>query len=182
MPHTFVPVHIRPHLVSFLFREFKPEKCTIEGAEITVAKLSTKSPVGKTIRLYMEKTYKKPVCDTTPLIYLKVEEHLKKTGIYKYPDGRSSYLFLPKEGQEYLNDHLEGLFETALMYSIYSWHKSNSDQGINDAIVSFLTEFNLEEYNYTILGIRRDYYRKRKAGYFENKVAYNPFNGKVETL
>ena len=182
MPHTLVPVHIRPHLVSFLFREFKAQNHVYEGKKIKVAKLTTASPLGKVLRMYMEKTYKKPVCDKSSQIFLKVAEYVHPSGSIEYPDGRSCFLQLPKAGELFLNNYLELNFETALMYSIHSWSESKTGQGINEVIISFLEKYNLEEYNYTILGIRRDYYRKRRAGYFNPSVHFNPLSNTVEAV
>lgn len=181
MPHTFVPVHIRPHLISFLFREFKPEEATVYGKRETVAKVSTLSPLGKILRLCMEKTYKKPLCDKTGHIFLKVGAKVTFSRDLKYTDGRSSFLVLPEPGQQFLNDHLETLFETASMFFIHSWHQKKGDESLDTGILTFFDKYDLEEFDFNVLRIRRDYYRKLKAGYFQSAVCVNPTTHHVTT-
>lgn len=180
MPHQLVPVSIKPHLIPFLFKEFEAVLDSSSGIQINVAKHTIQSPMGKILRSLMQISHKKVPCDTIPQIFLKVQEKYKYTGIFHFADGRTGFLYLPEEAQGFLNEHLQKLFDISLMNSIHSWSKSNTDQGINDAIVSFLETYNLEEYNYTLLGIRRDYYRKRKARYFESSVFYNTMSNKIE--
>lgn len=182
--HTLVPANIKPHLVPFLFRELKPVSVLHENKVVIAAKVTNETPLGVSIRLLLEKSNQKPDCDTSGTIFLRVYEkptvpkYLK--GAFRYADGRSSFLFLPEAGQVFLNKYLEKSFETALMYHVHSWAQKNGEQGINEGIIIFLSEYDLEEYGATADSVRRDYYRKKNAGYFEGNVTVNPITLQLE--
>lgn len=186
MSHTLVPVHIKPHLVPFLFKEFKAVDCNVDGKTIKAVKVTTFTHLGRIIRMLLEKTYTKPSCDKLPQIFLQVEEAPTTQAFlrphFKYVDGRSSFLKLPESGQLILNGELERSFENACMFYIYCWHENNKDQGIKKGIIKFLEKFNLEEYDKTVTSIRRDFYRKLKSGYFVGNIQFNPISQRIETF
>ena len=186
MPHTLVPVSIKPHLVPFLFKEFKAVDCVVDGREVKAVKVTTYTSLGKFIRLLLEKTYTKPSCDKSTEIFLQVGEAPKLQAFlrphYKYVLGETSYLKLPAAGQEFLNSYLQLIFETAMLFYIYSWHEKKGDDGIEPGIIKFLSKYNLEEFNYSIISIRRDYYRKLKSGYFIGNIQFNPITQCIETF
>jgi len=185
MSHTLVPVHIKPHLVPFLFKEFKAVDCLLDGKTVKAAKVTNFTTLGKFIRLLLEKTYTAPSCDKLPQLFLQVEEAPKIQSFlrphYKFVDGRSSFLQLPEAGQEFINSYLELIFETAMMFYINSWHEKKGEDGIEPGILKFLSKYNLEEFDYSIISIRRDYYRKLKSGYFIGNIQFNTITQRIET-
>jgi len=186
MSHALVPVHIKPHLVPFLFKEFKAVDCVIDGIAVKAVKVTNHTSLGKFIRLLLEKTYTKPSCDKSTQLFLQVGETPKLQaylrGHYRYVSGEASFLKLPSAGQEFLNSYLQLIFETAMMYYIYSWNEKKGNDGIEPGIIKFLSKYNLEEFNYSIISIRRDYYRKLKSGYFVGNIQFNPLTQRIETF
>ena len=186
MPHALVPVTIKPHLIPFLFMELKPLVISRNNKQTVVAKVTNETSLGIFLRLLMKKTYKKNECDESRTIFLRVRENaripsdLKNT--YSYPVGVFSYLYLPEEGQNFLNEHLEKKFNTAIMFYIHSWREKKGSQSIDEGILNFLDKYQLEEYNYTTSRIRREYYRKLESGYFDGKVVFNPVSNELEIL
>lgn len=182
--HTLIPAYIKPHLVPFLFKELKSVETVYEGEKIVAAKVTNETALGISIRLLLEKCNKKPTCDIGLTIFLQVQEepqvpvYLK--GMYRYADGRSSYLYLPTAGQNFLNKYLEKSFETSLMYYIHSWHQKEGESGINEGVITFLQKYNLEEHGYKADSVRRTYYRKLKKGYFEANISINPITMELE--
>jgi len=183
MSHTLLPIHIKPHLVPFMFKKLKCVEYFENGVLHKAVKVTMHTAIGKLIRLLVEKSHRMVVCDKTPQIILKLEDSPKIEGLkgdaYKYEDIRSSLCYLPAAGEEFLNEYLEDQLEIALMHFINSWHQNKGDEGIDVAILLFLEKYNLEEYGYKVRNIRRDYYRKKQAGFFEPLVQYDPVCYKV---
>ena len=183
MSHTMLPIHIKPHLIPFMFKKLKCVEYFENGVKLKAVKVTTHTAIGKLIRLLVEKTNKMVVCDKTPQIILKLEDQPKTRGVmaqaYQYEDIRSSFCCLPEAGVELLNEYLEDQLQIALMHFINSWHLKKGHEGIDIAIILFLENYNLEEYGYTVTNIRRDYYRKKSAGFFESLVQFDPLGYKV---
>lgn len=183
MQHTLLPIHIKPHLVPFFFRKFQFAEYIHEGRKINAAKITNHSSLGRFIRLLLEKSERKVKCDKSSQIFLLVTNYAKPLGLmksaYKYEDGRTGFLYLPEAGEKLINETLQEEFETASMYYIHSRHKSNSTESLDDIILDFFNKYNLEELDFDILRVRRDYYRKVKQGYFRAKVFYDPLTQSV---
>lgn len=52
MSHTFLPIHIKPELIPFLFKKLKYVECDVDGARVKAVKVSTHTAIGKFIRLF----------------------------------------------------------------------------------------------------------------------------------
>ncbi len=185
MPHSLIPFTIKPHLVPFLFNELKLVETKNGDKKVSAAKVTCDTVLGRIIRLLLKPTDKKPLCDISHQTFLLVHEQpITKSLLDKdYPhlDGRSSFLYLPKSGEEFINAHLDHIFKTAHLFYIHSWSEKKGDEGIDIGIVKFLSKYNLEEFNFNISRIRRDYYRKRQSGYFDTMVFYNPISNILES-
>jgi len=184
MPQTLIPVHIKPHLVPFLFKKLKCVECTYEGRAVKAAKVGNNNTLGRIVRLLLEKSQQKVNCDKTSQTFFLVQDYAKPVGlmknVYKYEDGRSGFLFIPPAGEMLINEYLEEEFETASMYFIHARHQAEGEGSLDSAIVEFFEKYDLEEFNYNILRIRRAYYRKLESGYFRARVKYNPISNKLE--
>src|SRR5699024_2867185 len=96
MQHSIIPLFIKPHLVPFLFKELKCEIMVYEGKKIKAARVDNRTHFGRIIRLLLEKSDRKPKCDTTCQNYLIVSNRAVTPQIFgedfKQADGRSSFL------------------------------------------------------------------------------------------
>lgn len=184
MPQTLIPVHLKPHLVPFLFKKLKCVDTVYEGREVKAAKVNNKTSFGRFVRLLLEKSQQKVKCDKSSQTFFLVQEYAKPVGLmksgYKYEDGRAGFLTLPPAGELLINEYLEEEFETASMFFIHARHQAEGDKSLDSAIIDFFEKYNLEEFNYNIPRIRRAYYRKLESGYFAAKVLYNPLSNKLE--
>ena len=178
MARQLVPIHIKSHLVPFLFREFDKIDAVYVGRKVVAAYVTNHSVIGRMVSLLLKPSQKKPTCDKKQQIFLSVAEapnyRLEFENIYSRVDGRSQFVFMPDEGSELINANLELLFEACLMNYINGWHEKKGSEGIDIGIVKFCERYDLEEYNYNVLRIRRDYYRKLNSGYFNARVTQNP--------
>lgn len=184
MPSTVIPVKIKPHLIPFLFKELKMEEITHEGEKVKAVKVDNYTYFGRFIRLLIEKSSKKIKCDEPPQILFIIANDPRLSAFmnkdYVSADGRGAFLCLPKSGEQLINEYLQQKFDIACMFFIFSRHQTGAEDPLNKIIEDFLVQYNLEEFDYDISAVRRDYYRKLKSGYFSSKVNFNTLTNRIE--
>lgn len=173
MPHL-LPVTIKPHLIPFLYKEFKGVEATYYNQKVKAVKISSKSNLGKIINLLVEKSHIKPQCDTTAPIFFLIQDRTRRPSyegnIMNYADGRNSYLMLPELGVKIINEILSTNFDIAINSFIEGWEKKKGKEGVLDAIMELSNDYQLFEFGFTIAGIRRKYYRWMKEKQKMNSV------------
>ncbi len=184
MSQTLIPIHIKPHLIPFLFKKLKCVDCEYEGKRVKAAKVTNSTSLGRFVRILLEKSQQKVNCDKRAQTFFLVSERAKTLPVmrteYKYEDGRNGFLFMPPAGELLVNEYLEEEFDTAIMFFIHARHQAEGERSLDSAIIEFFEEYDLEEFNFNILRIRRAYYRKLESGYFKAMVKYNPISNKLE--
>lgn len=166
MSRSIVPVLIRPHLVPFFFKEFEGIESFYLNNKVKAARISTGKPLGKIIRLMIQKTNHPEKIDKFQMFLSIQDREYSKVffgQVYKCANGSNSFLKLPPSGVELINDHLEDIFRTALIYFIEGHCKYNSKAEICRAVDYFLIEYDLYETGFGIESLRRYYYRVMTA-------------------
>lgn len=162
MSRSVVPVLIRPHLVPFFFKEFEGTEALYLNKRVKAAKISTSKPLGKFIRLLLEKTPVPEQIDKFHM-YLSVQDREGSNEFfgqfYKCANGTNSFLKLPEAGALLINDHLEDIFRTSMVYFVEGHTKHNPKAQVRQAIDYFLIEYDLYEEGFGIESLRRYYYR-----------------------
>lgn len=175
MSRSTVPVHIHPHLVPFFFEEFEGIEALYLNKSVKAAKISTSKPLGKILRLLIEKS-DSPVKAEKFHMYLSIQdrEQSKKFfgQFYKYESGKNSFLRLPEEGAKLINDHLESVFRTSMIYFIEGHITENEFGEVRHAIDLFLLKYDLYEHSFENESVRRYYYRVIGSGYFLKKMQH----------
>lgn len=88
---------------------------------------------------------------------------------YKCTSGKNSFLSLPKEGADLINEYLENVFRSSMIYFIEGHIAENEDGQIRKAIDMFLVKYELYEHGFETESLRRYYYRIMENGYFLKK-------------
>lgn len=161
MYRSIVPVNIRPHLVPFLYTEFEGIEADYLNGKVKAAKVSTRTTLGKIIRLLAEKS-ETPLKAQKYNVYLSVRNNESTAffgSVYKFESGTYSFLRLPDEGCKLLNDHLEDVFKNTLISFILGYAVKNELGDVTQAINVFLDSFNLREFGFSEPTIRRMYNR-----------------------
>ncbi len=175
MSRSTVPVQIRPHLVPFFFEEFEGIEALYLNKRVKAARISTKKPLGKFLRLLMEKS-DAPERPEKFHMYLSIQDREYSKDffgqIYKCASGKNSFLKLPAEGSKLINDHLENIFRTSMIYFIEGHIAENESGQIRKAIDIFLMKYDLYENGFEVESIRRYYYRVIGDGYFLKKMQH----------
>lgn len=160
--NSYVPINIRPHLVSFFFKE-------VEGEEIHYLKFRSKSFVmqqssalNAIIRIVLVTT-DIPVKPSDLSLLLTIneanDEKIFSGTMYQLASGQSNFLKVPPEANKILNDLLEDVFYISFTYYVLGHIENSSKACITEAIRSFMDKYELLEHGFDIERLRRHYYR-----------------------
>jgi hypothetical protein len=163
---SVVPILIRQHLVPFFFKESEGEEFNYAGKRGKSVLFSPMvSTVGRIIRLLMIKSGKALKVDNFNL-YLCISDTgngKKYQGqFYKHESGRNSFLMLPEDANNDINDLLEDIFRMSFISYINGCVENNDDAVIRFAIDKFIDKYDLLEFGFSNETLRRLYYREKK--------------------
>lgn len=178
---SVVPISIRPHLVPFFFNECQGKEVSYANRKVKAALFSPQfSSLGRMIRLLMVKAGRPLLVDNFNLYMSIVEEGKSKRyqgHFYKFENGRNSFLQLPPETTEDINDLMEDLFRMSFVSYVNGCIENNSEACVVLAINKFIDKYDLLECGFSNETLRRLYYRERKtnkiACRFQNKKSPN---------
>lgn len=162
---TLAPINIKPHLVSFFFKEGKGKEQVFMKKRVKPLIFHKTSSLARLIRTIMEKS-NQPFEVEHFNVFLEVNETASKTyrgTIYKQVSGVNSFLKLPEEANRDINDLLEDIFRMSMVaYVNGAVENSNNDAEIVAAINRFIDKYDLLEFGFNLSQIRRDYYRNKE--------------------
>lgn len=157
---THVPVHIKPHLVAFFFKEMEGDEINYLNFRAKAVKLNFSSSINKFLRIALAKV-DIPVRLTNLHMLLSISDWGEYQGtIYNLEDGNKYFLALPEEVNADVNELLDDVFRIAFVYYV-SGHVENSEfPCVVRAINTFIEMYDLDEFGFDIAGLRRYYYRE----------------------
>lgn len=163
---SIVPIIIRNHLVPFFFKESDGKEASYGNRKVKAVLFSpTVSSVGRVIRLLMVKSGKPLNIDNFNL-YLTISDDgngKRYSGqFYKHESGRNSFLMLPKEANDDINDLLEDIFRLSFISYMNGCIENNDDAVVTQAIDKFIDKYELLEFGFSNDTLRRLYYREKK--------------------
>jgi hypothetical protein len=175
---SIVPVQIRPHLIPFFFQEFDGEEASYLNKKVTAVKISTKSSLGKMMRLFMMKV-EKPTRVQHYQLYLSVADNPDgkeyEGSYFKYESGTNSFLELPADVNKEINNLLEDIFRISFIFFVDGYMqegKPNITQGIN----KFIDKYELLEFGFCNEKLRQLYYRERDKNRRLSRLQNRPAN------
>jgi hypothetical protein len=159
-----VPVQIRKHLIPFFFKEFEGEQQTYLEKEVTAIKISSRSSLGKLIRMFTIKA-ETPAQTRFYQLYLSVEEtpegKVLEGTAYSFESGTNSFLQLPQDATKVINELMEDIFRISFIYYVDGYMKDDSSR-LSDAIYKFIDMYDLLECGFDFEAMRQLYYREKK--------------------
>jgi len=175
MSRSTVPVKIQRHLVPFFFQEFEGIESVYLNKKVKAAKITTNKPIGKIIRLLMEKPEGSgPIKVDKFWMFLSIQDRERSKdffgNMYKCVNGSNSFLKLPEAGTRLLNEYLEDIFRTSLVSYIEGHMADNSKAEVRRGIDLFLVKYDLYEEGFGIESLRRYYYRVMEEGHFLKRL------------
>lgn len=158
MTHT--PIQIRPHLVSFFFKEIDGEEVHYLNTRAKSVKLYFSSSINKLLRLLLSKTDYPVRLDTHYMLLTISNKNEYKGSIYKIDDDKRYFLSYPPEVNEDINNLLEDYFRVAFVFYVYGHVENSKECSITAAILKFMQTYELEEFGFDYETLRRFYYRE----------------------
>lgn len=165
---SIVPIIIRQHLVPFFFKESEGELFNYAGTRGKSVLFSPMvSTVGRIIRLLMVKSGK-PLKIENFNLYLSISDTPSGKNyqgqFYKHESGRNSFLMLPEEANNDINDLLEDIFRMSFVSYINGCIENNEEAVIVFAIDKWINKYDLLEFGFSNDTLRQLYYREKKNG------------------
>lgn len=163
---SVVPMVVRPHLVPFFFKESDGEEAAYGNKRVKASLFSPHiSSFGRVIRLLMVKagcTY--PVENFNMFLTISDFGNGKayKGEFYKCINGKHSFLKLPKEANDDINDMMEDMFRMSFISYMNGCIENNGEAVVVFAIDKFIDKYDLLEFGYTTDTLRQLYYREKK--------------------
>lgn len=157
-----IPVYIKPKLIPFLCKNFDGIEANYLNHKVKSIDIKLETPLGSFIRLQMEKL-EYPVKDISGYnMFLNIRGmHRQNFGkLYKYTKGDNSFLHLPKNAVDKINEYLYCIFQTALFNFLNAW--SYSDHSLSEGILEFMDQNDLLKEDFNTESIRRSFYRWKK--------------------
>jgi hypothetical protein len=161
-----VPILIRPHLVTFFFKESEGKEYAYGKKRVKAVLLSPMvSSLGRMIRLLMVKSGKPLNID-----YFNLNLTISDNGngkqykgeFYKHENGRNSFLMLPKDTNDDINDLMEDMFRMSFISYMNGCIENNDEAVVTSAIDKFIDKYDLLEFGFSNDTLRRLYYREKK--------------------
>jgi hypothetical protein len=181
---SIVPIQIRPHLVPFFFAESDGKEYNYGNKRVkTVIYSSDISGIGKMIRRLMVKADRHLNIDHFNLCLTITDNPNKKNfkgEFYKFENGANSFLRLPEDANDDINDLLEDMFRMAFVSYMHGCIENNDAAVVRKAIDKFIGKYDLLEFGFCNETLRRLYYREKKNGKilnrFQTKTSNNVLN------
>lgn len=165
---SVVPILIRPHLIPFFFQESEGQEFNYGGKRGKSVLFSPMvSTVGRIIRLLMIKSGK-PLKIENFNLYLSISD--TPTGkkyqgqFYKHESGRNSFLMLPQDANNDINDLLEDMFRMSFVSYMNGAVENNTNAEVVAAINKWIDKYDLLEFGFSNDTLRQLYYREKKNG------------------
>ena len=163
---SVVPILIRPHLVPFFFKESEGKEVVYGNRKVKAILYSANaSTVGRIIRLLMVKAgYPLNVDNFNLFITISDNGNGKKYQgqFYKHENGRNSFLMLPQDATDDINDLMEDMFRMSFISYMNGCVENNGDAVVVSAIDKFIDKYDLLEVGLSNDTLRRLYYREKK--------------------
>lgn len=161
-----VPILIRPHLVPFFFKESEGKEYAYANKKVKAMLLSPNvSSLGRMIRLLMEKAGR-PLNINNFNLCLTISDTgngKKYEGqFYKHENGKNSFLMLPKDTNDDINDLMEDMFRMSFISYMNGCIENNDEAVIVSAIDKFIDKYDLLEFGFSNDTLRKLYYREKK--------------------
>ena len=98
--------------------------------------------------------------------------------LYKVESGKNHFLYVPDHFNEKINNIFEDLFRIAFQYHTAGMLKANPNLLVQDAISSFMVEYEMDEYGFNIESVRRLLNRgaAKKLSRLQSKVSNRVLN------
>ncbi|WP_026755048.1 hypothetical protein [Sediminibacter sp. Hel_I_10] len=175
MPQELITCNIRPHLVSFLYKElYADDHAVYEDKKVKLAKVVKSSVLGQLITVFKTKAKLANIEKVTGYsLFLKIIENQEASGEFheKYQTSISVLQLLP-EDVIVINNYLDSIYDTALVEFVkgYSKNSNPSKSLVHEGVDKFMVEHDLYETETDPMALIRRYYRAIQKNHSLHKI------------
>lgn len=171
-----IPLKLRKHLIPFFYKEFEGIEGRYFNKKVKAAKIVLGSSIGKMIAHSLQRCDYPKKAEKFNLfitIFLSDKEKSCEAELYRFVSGSYYFLEVSKETTEEINDIFEDFFRMALVYAVEYGTKYNKNIKVIDVLTSFMVDYELDEYGYTIESLRKVFHRGKdqKVTRTQKKIA-----------
>jgi hypothetical protein len=148
-----VPVKIRKHLIPFFYKEFEGTEAVYLNKRVKACKINDKSSLGFMLLTAIKKT-DLPVRPSKYYVYITYENDFNSK-MYTVERGKNCWLKVPEEMNERINNILEDQFRIAFVFMVKGMLVANPSLKVRDAIAHFMTEYEMDEFDFSLESMRR---------------------------
>ena len=173
-----IAVNIRPHLVSFLYKELNGQiQADVEGKKVKLANVSRSSLLGQMVQTFEALASETTKKSSSYSIFLRItNDGVKEGAFHSKSDRKYKVLELLPGHVVMINNLLESMFRLSAVEFIKGYAKgSESLNAINKAIHIFMLDHDLYETELDPESLRRMYYnaikKKHSLARFQNQTS-----------
>jgi hypothetical protein len=159
--------NLRPHLVSFFFKEFEGKEAVCDGKKVKAVKIAASSSLGiwfKLFSLVVDPDAKVPDYYN---IYLSMTElgntRYYQANYYKFEHikGGNPFICMPEQANEAINLMFEDIFRMSFINFLDGYVQGNGGM-VKEGINEFIEKYDLLEFGFSNESLRVLYYREKK--------------------
>lgn len=165
MSQSVVPIQIRKHLIPYFYKEFQGIEANYLNKKVKAAKINMNSSIGFLLQVTLEKSDKPVVADKfTMFISVTNFDGVRSADakIFKCVSGKHSFLRVPDQINNRINDLLEDQFRVAFVSYIEGRLESDRKLKVRDAIIQFMEKYELDESGFEMRSLWRLLNREQK--------------------
>lgn len=175
-----VPAIIQPHLIPFIYEEFQGGDVYYEVGVSKDIALYKSGSIGQILfRLIDAKPDERK-------IWLKIQVVPSRLRSHNYAFlsfDRSSAIHIPATDLRLINDLLEDILSTALVYYVLGRLKDDETKDrVQKAVVEFMSRYNLFDFEFTVQQMRQIYYRSKLRRSLLFRFQRKPGQQKIRSL
>ncbi|KFC19355.1 hypothetical protein [Chryseobacterium sp. FH1] len=183
---NLIPFRLSPHLIHYFFQEFEGSVKKYAGKEVKTIKIEPDGFIGKFIVSNLRKI-DYPVKNISSfnlfieMTTIKSKRWCSKQNLFKREDLSNSYVELPAELMEDVEEMLEDILRHNFYYYVLGYIKGD-DGKVMRGIRQFMDEYSLWDYEFNLSQLSRLFYRMKNEGpatRLQNKGMYHvKYSGK----
>lgn len=168
MNNNIVPLRLRPHLVSFAMKEMSGEIIQYTNMKCKTVEIPRKSRLGKFLLERLKKT-NYPIKDIITFNFfanIRVNsrnQFIVEGQIWKREKLGNTFVFLPEEFMEDVNDIFEDMYRNAFFSFIESRSEKN-ELLVSQSFIEWIDKYDLFECGITQSQLHRLYYSTKRQG------------------
>jgi hypothetical protein len=147
---NIIPLELRPHLIPFLYKELEGTEYQYLKEKVKACKIDTRSTLGFILATTLVKVGYPVKPSSKYYIYLSLDISESVAKIYKIENYEDTFLMVPEEVKENINDIIEDHFRIAFQFHSRGMLRANPLLEKQQVVAEFMTEYEMDEYGFDL--------------------------------